>query len=1070
MFYADLHVHSKFSRATSRDCDLERLALWAGRKGIAVVATGDFTHPAWFAELEAKLAPAEPGLFRLRPELERQIARSPDGPVRADVRFMLQVEISTIYKKDGRTRKVHHLIYAPELAHARRLIDRLARIGNLSSDGRPILGLDSRDLLEIALESGEGCYLVPAHVWTPWFAVLGSSSGFDSIEHCYGDLSPEVFALETGLSSDPAMNWRLSALDRYALVSNSDAHSPPKLGREACVFDTDMDYFAMRSALKTGRGYGGTVEFFPEEGKYHLDGHRKCGTCLTPEETRRYGGKCPACAKPLTLGVMHRVCELADRPAPPEPLPLRAAPFRSLIPLDEVLSEIHGVGPQSHTVRRKYDELLARLGPELDVLQYVPLEDAARLGSPLLAEALRRMRAGRVIRQAGFDGQYGTIRLFAPEELPARSSVGLLFDLPEEPPGDSIAERASAELGAGRGTSDPLETPGRRGVGEAEQPPLGVVARSEDRPPRHGDRPRRPDILEQLDPNQRAAAEAIRGPVLIVAGPGTGKTRTLTHRLAHLVADHDVPPEQCLALTFSRRAAAEMIERLQRLLPEKACRVPVMTLHALGLAMLREHGERLGLGGSLRVASQAERAQMLSDVLGLSPTKAHRALARISRAKRRSHPGEAGQPTANPAMTEAYQREMRARAWLDFDDLIVLPLRLLEENPDLADAWQARYCQVSVDEFQDLDAAQYELLRRLVPPEGNLCAIGDPDQAIYGFRGAEARCFQRFREDYPAARSIVLGRNYRSTQTIVDAALQLVGPASALGDRVLEAQALGAEQIEIHECATDRAEAEFVVHTIERLIGGSTFFSHDSRRVGAGDGECLSFADFAVLYRTQSQSEPLVEALERSGMPFQRRGHEPLADQPAVQALARAMIDEWSGGCSGTAVGALLERAAARVQPTHPEAQALVAGLRRLAASAGDDLPRFLSEIALEADADLWDPRAQRISLLTLHAAKGLEFPVVFIVGCEDGLVPLDWGAADPERRAEERRLLFVGMTRAEGRLFLTHARKRFSRGSLRPATPSPFLNDIEQQLLAWHRHRAERRAAPAARQGQLFE
>jgi DNA helicase-2/ATP-dependent DNA helicase PcrA len=422
MFYADLHVHSRFSRATSRDCDLEHLAHWAGKKGISVVGTGDFTHPGWFEEIQAKLAPAEPGLYRLRPELEKEAPDRLGEPAPGDVRFMLQVEISTIYKKDGRTRKVHHLVYVPEIDHARRLSRSLARIGNIASDGRPILGLDSRHLLEIVLESGEGCYLVPAHIWTPWFAVLGSQSGFDSIEQCYGDLSGHVFALETGLSSDPAMNWRLSGLDRYALISNSDAHSPPKLGREACVFDTERDYFAIRRALETGEGYCGTVEFFPEEGKYHFDGHRKCGVCLSPGETRRQEGKCPVCGKPVTLGVMYRVCELADRAEPPDPLPQRAAPFRSMIPLEEILSEVCGVGPQSNTVRRKYEEVLARLGPELFILERASAEDIARAASSALAEGIVRMREGRVIREAGFDGQYGTIRLFSEDELRRRTA------------------------------------------------------------------------------------------------------------------------------------------------------------------------------------------------------------------------------------------------------------------------------------------------------------------------------------------------------------------------------------------------------------------------------------------------------------------------------------------------------------------------------------------------------------------------------------------------------------------------------------------------------------------------
>ena len=281
-FYADLHIHSKFSRACSRDCDLEHLAWWAGRKGIGVVGTGDFTHPAWREELGAKLVPDAPGLFRLRPELERAVHETLPPACRTPVRFLLSSEISTIYKRDDRTRKVHHLLYAPSLEAVDEITRQLLRIGNLASDGRPILGLDSRNLLEITLSGGDGCYLVPAHAWTPWFAVLGSQSGFDRVADCYADLAAHIFAVETGLSSDPEMNWRVSSLDQYRLVSNSDAHSPPMLGREATAFTCEADYFSIERALRTGDGFDGTVEFFPEEGKYHLDGHRACDVRTTP--------------------------------------------------------------------------------------------------------------------------------------------------------------------------------------------------------------------------------------------------------------------------------------------------------------------------------------------------------------------------------------------------------------------------------------------------------------------------------------------------------------------------------------------------------------------------------------------------------------------------------------------------------------------------------------------------------------------------------------------------------------------------------------------------------------------
>ena len=428
-FYADLHIHSKYSRATSKDCDLENLAYWGLRKGITVIGTGDFTHPAWRAELREKLVPAEPGLFRLRDDIERAVRRRPGVAATPDVpiRFMLSVEISNIYKRHDKTRKIHNLVYAASLDTADRVAERLETIGNVRSDGRPILGLDSHDLLEIVLEAGEDAYLVPAHIWTPWFAMFGSKSGFDTVEACFGDLTKHIFAVETGLSSDPAMNWRLSQLDRYRLVSNSDAHSPPKLGREANAFTTELDYFAMRRALETGEGFAGTVEFFPEEGKYHLDGHRKCEVRLTPEETRALGGRCPVCGKPLTVGTMSRVSELADRPDGFELA--EGDPYRSFVPLPEVISEIVGAGPGSKRVAKDYERLLSAVGPELYILERAPFEDVRKASSEIVAEAIRRMRSGEVIREAGFDGEYGVVRMFTREELARRTCVDMLFDL-----------------------------------------------------------------------------------------------------------------------------------------------------------------------------------------------------------------------------------------------------------------------------------------------------------------------------------------------------------------------------------------------------------------------------------------------------------------------------------------------------------------------------------------------------------------------------------------------------------------------------------------------------------------
>jgi len=1042
MFYADLHLHSKYSRATSRESDLEHMAIWARKKGVSVLGTGDFTHPQWFAELKEKLVPAEPGLFQLRDDLRREVDQQTE--MAGDTRFTLQVEISTIYKRGDRTRKVHHVIYAPDLEKAERLTQRLAAIGNVRSDGRPILGLDSRDLLEITLESGEGCYLVPAHIWTPWFAVLGSKSGFDSVDACYGDLASEVFALETGLSSDPAMNWRLSQLDRYTLVSNSDAHSPPKIGREACVFETELDYFAMRRALETGEGYGGTVEFFPEEGKYHLDGHRKCGVRLSPDETRKHDGVCPECGKKLTVGVMNRVDELADRQDGFRPD--RASRYRSLVPLAEVIAEIRGVGDKSKRVQQAYEELLARVGSELYILEQAPVEDIRAAGSPLVAEAIHRMREGRVICDAGYDGEYGRIHLFEKDELTRGAHVSLLFEMPQAPtPEEPSTPRRSERTKAAND-----EEAVQRVQEEPSSWAMGIQ-----HPAGHAFAEKKPGFSEKagfltdLDPEQRAAAETVNGPLLIVAGPGTGKTRTLTHRIARLIADHGVSPEACLAITFSRRAAGEMTERLAHLLPDRGDRVPVMTFHALGLAIVRENAQRLGLPDSFRVAGDEERGQLLVERTGLKERAAKRVLSEISKAKRSGVPTDPA--TDAGRMFEQYQQLLRDETLVDFDDLILLPVQLLEGDVKLAAEYRNRWRWISVDEYQDIDDSQYRLVRQLVPPDGNICAIGDPDQSIYSFRGANPQAFLRFGQDFPEARTVHLTRNYRSSQTIVDAALQAVAPTSLVDSRSLQSLSVDAQLVRIESCPTERAEAEFVVHSIERLIGGSTFFSMDSGRVEADEGESLSFADFAVLYRTDAQADALVEALARSGIPFQKKSHRSLTDEPAVQAMVQFLQRELrpvSEEYSGESTVVLLKQAADAVWDEYADAADYLDQLHPLAERCGDEPARFLTELAMGVDADLWDARADRVSLLTLHASKGLEFPVVFLIGCEDGLLPLRWSKSDEADTAEERRLFFVGMTRARSRLFLSHAKKRFWRGKIREMPASPFLQQIREELL----------------------
>ena len=393
-FIADFHIHSKYSRATSKDMDLEHIAQWAKQKGINVIGTGDFTHPLWRRELKSKLKQNADGLYEYK-----------------GIRFILTAEVSNMYKKNGHGRRIHTVLFAPDFEAADKISSAFGRRGNIISDGRPIFGFDVKDIVKIALDASEHSFVIPAHCWTPWFSVFGSMSGFDSIEECFEEEAGSIYALETGLSADPAMCWRVSAFDKYSLVSNSDAHSPAKLGREANVFDTELSYYAITEALKTRdrKRFLYTIEFFPEEGKYHYDGHRLCNICFAPRQTKACGGICPACGKSLTIGVMNRVEQLADRPEGFRPG--EAVPFKSLVPLVEIISETQGKGVASKAVQKEYQQAINAFGNEFSILLYASPEELYNNLSRRVAGAVLNIRNGDVDRIPGYDGVYGKIRL-----------------------------------------------------------------------------------------------------------------------------------------------------------------------------------------------------------------------------------------------------------------------------------------------------------------------------------------------------------------------------------------------------------------------------------------------------------------------------------------------------------------------------------------------------------------------------------------------------------------------------------------------------------------------------------
>jgi len=401
-FVADLHIHSPYSRACSTRLHIPDLVKAAERKGVTLLTTGDFTHPTWVEELEKELEETSPnsGIFQWKDH---------DSPTR----FLLGGEVSCIYKRDDQTRRIHCNFYLPSFKLVKKVNEKLEKKGyNIRSDGRPILGLDVEELAKLYLDVYDRTLIIPAHIWTPWFSMFGAKSGFDTIEACFGSVTDQIFAVETGLSSDPPMNWRLSQLNDRVLISNSDAHSPEKIGREATEFDLkELSYDALYDALKNRVGVVQTLEFYPEEGRYHFNGHRKCDVCIDPREDDTQ--ECPKCGSTLTLGTLHRVNELADQ----EPRPQRHAPFTYLVPLDEIVSEAVEVGPKSKKVTELVDKLVRKFGSELAVLREIPTEDIAHVHDRV-ARAIEHMREGRVKLTAGYDGVYGHVSLFDKDNSP----------------------------------------------------------------------------------------------------------------------------------------------------------------------------------------------------------------------------------------------------------------------------------------------------------------------------------------------------------------------------------------------------------------------------------------------------------------------------------------------------------------------------------------------------------------------------------------------------------------------------------------------------------------------------
>jgi DNA helicase-2/ATP-dependent DNA helicase PcrA len=1010
----------------------------------------------------------------------------------------------------SRTRKNHNLVFMPTIESAERLIRRLDAIGNIVSDGRPILGLDARNLLEIVLETHDQGFLIPAHIWTPWFSLLGSKSGFDAVEACFGDLTDHIFALETGLSSDPPMNRRVSALDRYTLISNSDAHSPSKIGREANCFDTALNYPSIYDAMRTAdpEKFLGTIEFYPEEGKYHVDGHRKCGFHCFPEETRRLQGLCPQCGKPLTLGVLYRVEELADRPK--TEVPADSASFSSLIPLTHLLSEVLDVGPATKTVKAAYGRLIQALGPEFEILCNTPLEALEACCMPLLGEAIRRMRKNDLSFDPGFDGQFGRVRIFKSGERQNLYGQQCLF--------------------ATNGTEDSEKTLPRKNT---KQLLTGIWGTPEMLAPTLNDPPEpHPRTEIQLNADQRRAVDAGTGPMLIRAGPGTGKTCTITCRMAALLDNGITHADHLLAVTFTHQAAAEMRHRLESML-KTSLSLPLMTtFHGFCLHLLKEvYGDQCGT-----VLDESGRLAMVGDAVAMVQQDGHSVelspvvlLDGIVQAKQQLRtPREVLNPLLDNAahvqtllVYEMYQELLKIQNLYDYEDLLVNAVDLLENDP----GWRKPFASATVIflsmNFKISTWPNIGCCRPL-HRQDRTCA-----SSAIRTRPSMASA-ARIRDILNSSRRITRISGPFHWSAIIVPRKQFYRPPFKPFTRAApfpETRKKGSTRVStaspyvtIIETGSERAEAAAIGRIIEQMVGGTGFHSVDFGKVATDTNqEDCSFEDFAVLTRTGRQARFVFDKLTAAGIPAQL-ALKHTRDTPAALKLMAAMrtlsgkgaycdldgiaglngsgisketlsiFKQWAYGKQLPLSTAL--RSAKRIpipgmsQRRQVRLVALCDFMERLGRETkemgiaqamahivanttlanridAEQLDKVVSQVlryghpselltdklALEHDADRFQSGIEKVAVMTLHASKGLEFSTVFVAGCEDGLIPYERPGQKMTPIEEERRLFYVAMTRAKQTLFLSWARRRTINGKTARRQASPFIMAIEEKL-----------------------
>lgn len=1007
---ADFHIHSHFSLATSSQLTPIYLDYWAKIKGINIIATGDFTHPQWLCELQKHFEQAEKGLFKLKKqfEIETPVSQS------VSTRFILSAEISNIYKKEGKVRKVHNVVLAPSFDTVIKIQKYLLKNNfNITSDGRPILGMDSQKLLEAFMEIDTDIIFIPAHIWTPWFSALGSKSGFDSIEECYGSASKYIYAVETGLSSDQPLNWLCSSLDKYCLLSNSDAHSPEKLGRNANIFDTQMSYFALKKALENqpSNEFVGTIDMYPQEGKYHYDGHRKCNIVFDPTQTMQNKGICPVCKTPLTLGVAHRIAELSDRDNPLD-RPIRKQ-FHYIIPLKEILGEIYQLKPDSTKINKIYFEYIKKLGNELDILLNIDTNTLKNTCGEFFAIAIDRLRNNNVRIEEGYDGQYGKIKLFDQLEIKSFKNNSYSFDLQ-----NTKTERKLLNFDVAL-------------FRQLKQTNKIVVQQSSKN-------------NNKQNNEQNLAITSKSKHSIVISGPGTGKTYVLTRRIEFLVNNLLIDPQKILAVTFCNKAQNELKLRLLQLLGSQIkSQINIHTFHSLGLNILKKTTKQ-----QLILINENEKNQILNNLV-INKNQLNSISQAISLFKNTLKPFDNQEIEK---IFDKYQNQLIQNNCIDYDDLIYKALNLLISEKNNFQ----NFDYILIDEFQDINKAQYQFIKHLCNTNTSIFAIGDPNQSIYAFRGSDNSIIEQFKKELDA-QIYYLTKSYRCTDTVLSAANSLIDNQEKLKG------ATKGTKITITEQSTENSEAEHIARTISSKIGGTNFFAIDSNVAnGNEEKDISSLSDFAILVRTKNIIEPITKALDNHKIPYSVIDTNSVFSQEpfcfinsilkyTLNPQNKVFYDIFVAQTQGKYLynnQISLTQNVQKIwelffQQKYSHYQKYFEKYLQLSK---DKSPiEFLNQIEQQTGQDDIENEIENVKILTMHASKGLEFNCVFIPAFEESIIPYTLFKENFDIE-QEKRLMYVALTRSKKFVYISFCKSRKINNLHNNFKPSRFLNMLNKK------------------------